>query len=235
MRVEGEQTYAAGREVIWSLLYDPITLKQLVPGCDSLELVSSDEYRGRLSIRVGQMVEQFSGTLRLEQMVPGHSFTFQAEGQNPDGAVNASGRISLHSDGVEMTRLAYEAEFAATGRPAQVSERLLLTTARSFARRSLEALQRQVDIRTRTYTTTTAKPERTLSPSSTTDDLDRLVIRRRVMAVLSFLLVLLVWRSIGRRRMPLVSGQAAEGLDPTPDVMLSRVSNHSTDPLRVDS
>lgn len=235
MRVEGEQSYAAGREVIWSLLIDPITLKQLLPGCDSLEVVSSDEYHGRLSIRVGQIAEQFSGTLRLEQMIPGHSFTFRAEGQNPDGAVNASGRISLHSEGVEMTRLAYEADFGATGRPAQVSERLLLTTARSFARRCLEALHHQVDIRTRTYTTTTDRPERTLAPSVNTDDPGHLVIRRRVMGVLSILLLLLVWRSIDRRRTPLFSGPVAEGLDQTADVTLSRVSNHSTDLLRVDS
>ena len=227
MRVDGERTFAAGQEVLWSLLHDPISLKQLLPGCESLTAAPADEYRGTLSIRIGQIVEQYEGTLRLEPIVPGRSYSFHAGGRNPDGAVNVAGRVTLHPEGPETTRLAYEADFAVEGRPALVSDRMLVTTARSFARRSLDALQHQVEIRTRTYTTTTAPPAHPLPPAPSTEDIERLVIRRRVMAVLSVLLALLIWRNISRR--------GARDSQPAPAASpLAIIPNQAT-PSRVDT
>lgn len=231
MRLEGERNFAAGQEVVWSLLHDPISVKQLLPGCDILTIVSSDEYRGSLSIRIGQVVEQYDGSLRLTPIVPGRSFSFHAEGLNPDGAVTVTGRVNLHADGPESTRLVYEADFSVDGRPAMVADRMLLTTARSFARRSLDALQRQVEIRTRTYTTTTAQPIPSLRPLSSAGDVEKNMIRQRIMAVLSVLLALLVWRAVSRRRnaLPLTGADAQPTTPP-----LVAIPHHPS-PSRVDA
>lgn len=224
MRIEGQQTYAAGREVLWSLLLDPVILERVIPGCESFEAVAANEYRVTVAVRIGQIVEQFAGSLHLEPTSTRQSMLFRVEGQNPDGAVRCSGRISLQEQGGEATMLSYEADFDVTGRPAGVSSRMLETVARSFARRSREALQRQVEIRTRVYTTTTRREEQPIVSPTTIDDLDQIVIRRRVLAVISAILaILLVWRSIGRSRERAVSRQVAEILEQAQDVSSAAV------------
>lgn len=201
MKIAGQQTYAAGREILWALLHDPVILPRLLPGCQSLEVTSTDQFRGTIAVRIGQVMETFEGGLVLEQLTPPRSFSFHAEGQNPDGALRCRGRISLQAEGPDSTTLAYEAEYDVDGRPAQVSSRMHRTIAQAFARRSLEALQKQVDIRTRVYTTTTERrPAPVLDAGVSTAAVDRLVLRRRLAAVLVMALSLLFVRARLNRR-----------------------------------
>ncbi len=219
MRIEGQQTFAAGRDVLWSLLHDPVTLARVLPGCESLQAVSTDEFRGTFALRVGQLVETFTGTLLLSRAVPPQSYDFQASGNNPEGAVTCRGRVTLHPEGPDSATLAYTADIEVSGRPAQLTERMLQTTARSYARRSLETLEQQVAIRTRVYTTTVAyapgawgaaAANRASSPSS----LERLVFRRRLItAALLLLVALFISRRAGNRRERLVAAQVTELLE----------------------
>ncbi|MCA9865668.1 MAG: hypothetical protein KC410_04195 [Anaerolineales bacterium] len=200
MNIAGQQTYAAGREVLWALLHDPVVLPHLLPGCQSLVATSTDQYHGAITIRIGQVMETLEGDLLLEPGAPPRSFSFHAEGRNPDGALRCRGRIALQAEGPDATTLTYEAEFETDGRPAQVSSRMHQTIAQSFARRSLEALQKQVDIRTRVYTTTT---DRQPAPSTSLSmpAVERLVMRRRAVAVVVMALsLLLVRKRLDRRR-----------------------------------
>ena len=149
MKLAGRHTFAAGREVVWGVLYDPVVLADILPGAESFEAVASNEYRVTLPLRVAQVVDRFAGTLWLERVVPFTGFDFRADGESPDGLANAHGRVYLEDAAEGGTSLCYEAEIAVGGRLSSVSGRLLETTARAFARRCLEGLERQVDMRTR--------------------------------------------------------------------------------------
>lgn len=217
MKIEGQQTYPATKEVVWSLLHDPLTLEKLIPGCRSIEVVAPDEFRLTVDVRIGQVLEHLEGTLRFDSLVPGHSYGFIAEGGNGDGAINCHGSVRLENLGPELMTLAYEADIDATGRPATVSTRMLQTTARSFARRSLEALQHQVDIRTRVYTTNTSV-EADVRHTQPAEDLDRLVIRRRLLVVLAVLVAALFLRQrADRQQATLVARQVAGIIDEAGD------------------
>lgn len=215
MRIEGQHTYPTTRDVLWSLLHDPLTLARVLPGCESLEATSPEDFRGTFTVRLGQSVETFTGTLSLSRAIPPHSYDFHASGNNPDGALACRGRVTLRAEGPESTTLTYEADVDVSGRPAQLTERMRQTTARSFARRSLEALDQQVAIRTRVYTTTAGyvagnRHDHVASSKS----LERLVFRRRLITVAIFLLVtLFISRRAGNRRERLVTEQVTEMLN----------------------
>ena len=218
MKIEGHQTYAANREILWSLLHDPDALARLLPGCESLEAHGPHEFQGTFAVRVGQMVEHFSGSLSLEQSVPLESYEFIARGNNPDGAITCRGRVLLSDEGPDHTTLAYEADIEVSGRPAQLTQRMLQTTARSFARRSFEALQEQVDGPAHAHTTpmvaATAAWGRGAARASSSRALDRLVFRRRlILAALVLLAVLFFRQRAATRRKHLVAEQVAELLD----------------------
>ena len=63
MKLQGRHTFAAGREVVWGVLYDPIVLENILPGGEAFEAVAPDEYRVTLHLRVGAIDDRFNGTL----------------------------------------------------------------------------------------------------------------------------------------------------------------------------
>lgn len=207
MKVEGRHTLAASREVVWSTLYDPATLGRIMPGCETFEAISAHEFRVALRLRVGQAVDLFSGTLWLERVAPFTGFDFQADGEGASGLIHGRGRLYLEDAAEGQTVLCYEADFEVGGGLATATGRLLQTTARAFARRSLEALERQLDLRTRTYTTAVAPP----SPAGPATA--QLGEARRVLWFVGILLALaLVWRALGRRRGQRLAGEVVAPL-----------------------
>lgn len=214
MKIEGHQTYAVDREMLWSLLHDPIALARVLPGCESLEARGPHGFWGMFVVRVGQTKETFTGTLSLERSVPLESYEFIARGNNPDGAIACWGSVFLSGEAPGHTTLAYTADIDVSGRPAQLTQRMLRTTAQSFARRSLEALQQQIDGGTHGYTVPAARSDGFARGVSSPLTLERLVFRRRmVIIVLALLAALFFWQRTGNRRKRLVAEQVAELLD----------------------
>ncbi len=211
MKLDGRHTFAAGREVVWGVLYDPIVLESILPGGASFEAVAPDEYRVTLQLRVGQAVELYSGTLWLERVVPFTGFDFHADGESPDGLVNTRGRVYLEDATEGGTSLCYEATIEVGGRLSGVSGRLLETTARAFARRCLEGLERQVDMRTRVYTSLAAPVAPPALPTPTGTTVSRLATLWHGAILLGILLtVVLMLRGLGRRRTQRLARQVAE-------------------------
>ncbi len=212
MKVEGRRVYAANREILWSLLHDPIVMQHCWPGCESLEAVGPDEYRAVVELRIGQVVERFTGGLHLEHVIPYEGYSFLADGQNADGSVMVRGRIQLDS-AADGTVLSYEADVVVAGRPAAVSPRMLMTTARAFARRGLDTLEKEVAIRTRVYTTTAGEPDAALSPA---EALRHFQLRRWLALAVALLGALLIWRGIERQQSRRLARQVADILEQAP-------------------
>lgn len=222
MKMEGRQTFAAGVELLWILLNDPLALQQVLPDCETFETVATNEYRVALNLRVGAITERIEGTLLLERVIPFTRFDFRAEGESPSGLVSCRGRVSLE-DGADNgtdrhTSLSYEAEIDVGGRLTDVSGRLLETTARAFARRTLEGLEKQIAMRTRTYTSTLDAPQ---APAPAAGAAHWLAVGRSVAVLFGVLLALfLLLRGLDRRRTRRLAHEVADLLEQThaPDV-----------------
>lgn len=198
MRIQGQQSFATSRTVLWSLIHEAFTLQLVIPGCQSIEATAADAYNLSLATRVGKVEEAFDGTLIFEDASHPNSFGIQATARNEDGAITCHGRVSLDETIPGATELRYDLTFDFSGRPGTISPRLQQTTARAMLRRSFEALERQVAIRTRVYTTAPPPPtgER---PLPALPDPDVIIMRRRLLVVLAALLaVLLLRRGVGR-------------------------------------
>ena len=116
MKLQGRHTFAAGREVVWGVLYDPIVLESVLPGAEAFEAVAPDEYRVTLHLRVGTIDDRFTGTLWLKHVVPFVGFDFQADGESSNGLVNSHGRVYLEEAAEGGTSLCYEADIEVGGR-----------------------------------------------------------------------------------------------------------------------
>lgn len=143
MELAGNYTFAAPREAVWDSIMNPEILKNILPGCESLERISDTEYNGVLNLRVGPVQGKFAGKVYLSDLNQPESFHMDIDGQGAAGFVRGGGDARLQTmDG--QTVLDYEGKADVGGRIASVGQRLLDTSAKSITRQSLESLDRLI-------------------------------------------------------------------------------------------
>jgi len=146
MKIEGTHTFAAPRNIVWPMLMDPEVLASVMPGCEKLEQIGDNQYKGVLKIRVGPVQGKFNGIVTLSELSEPESFRLSVDGKGAPGFVKGSGILHLESDG-NSTLLRYGGEAQVGGRIASVGQRLLDTSARAIIRQSLDGLEQQVQAR----------------------------------------------------------------------------------------
>ena len=146
MKIEGTHDFSAPKELVWPMLLDPEVLANIMPGCEKLELVGENQYKGVLKIRVGPVQGTFNGDVTLSDIQAPDSYHIAVKGKGSQGIVNGSGHLRLEENG-EKTVMHYEGDAQVSGRLAQVGQRLLDTSAKHIIRQSLEGLGQHVHSR----------------------------------------------------------------------------------------
>lgn len=139
MKLEGEFTFNAPREKVWSILNDPAVLKKHMPGCDSLEAVGDDQYEAVLKIVVGAIKGSYKAKLTLKDKNPPEYYTLQIEGSGRPGFVKGEGRVHL-KDLTGQTALSYSGELQVGGLIARVGQRLLGSISEKMTRQFFQDL-----------------------------------------------------------------------------------------------
>ena len=70
MEMQGERRIPAPRQIVWERLNDPETLKQCIPGCESIDKVSDTEFTAKVRAKVGPVSARFSGKVTLSDLDP---------------------------------------------------------------------------------------------------------------------------------------------------------------------
>jgi uncharacterized protein len=195
MKISGRHLLAVNESVVRVALADPYSLRLIIPGCENVEPVGLDEYRVWITLRVGTIVDRFTGLLKFRTLPGSRDLEFLADGESPNGLVHCKGQITLDTGDDGGTAVCYEAEIDVGGRIAMTSPRLLETTARAFARRCLEGLDKQVSRQTRIYTTS-------LSPSQPASTSVQLIdpLRRKFLLLFFPLAIIFILRILNRRQ-----------------------------------
>lgn len=146
MKIEGSYPFAAPRDVLWPMLLDPVTLANIMPGCEALETVGENQFHGILKIKVGPVQGKFQGEVTLTDVQSPRGYNILIDGKGAPGFVKGTGSMRLEEDG-DMTLLHYSGDAQVGGRLASVGQRLLDTSANAIIRQSLEGLGQQVQAR----------------------------------------------------------------------------------------
>jgi carbon monoxide dehydrogenase subunit G len=125
MELTSSRTVPASVEATWAALNDPQTLKACIPGCESIERVSDDEFRVTMTARVGPVAAKFSGRIVLADRVAPTSYRMTFEGQGgAAGFARGEARVALAPEGAN-TRIDYSASAQVGGKMAQIGSRLI--------------------------------------------------------------------------------------------------------------
>jgi carbon monoxide dehydrogenase subunit G len=145
MDMTGEYRIPAPRQKVWEALNDPDVLRASIPGCQSLEKVSDNEYSARVTAKVGPVKSTFNGGVTLSNINPPESYTISGEGKGgAAGFAKGGADVRLKEEGPEETVLTYNAKADVGGKLAQLGSRLIDGTARKMADEFFSNFKNQV-------------------------------------------------------------------------------------------
>jgi len=140
MKIEGEYVFDGGREDLWKLVRDPEALAACLPGTQSVQKVSDNEYTGALTVRIGPISGTFSGQLFVSNEVPPASCTLTVEGRGKIGFLKGIGNIDMIDQGGDKTLMKYTGEVQIGGKVASVGQRLFDTVSKGMIKQGLDKL-----------------------------------------------------------------------------------------------
>lgn len=133
MEMVGEQLIPLPQEATWQALNDTTVLKECIPGCESMEQLSANEFQLVMTAKVGPVSAKFKGKMTLSEMDPPNAYTLVFEGQGGVAGF-AKGQASVRlSPEPEGTRLGYSVKAMIGGKLAQVGARLIDGVAKKLA------------------------------------------------------------------------------------------------------
>jgi uncharacterized protein len=140
----GSQSIAAPRTAVWNALNDPAVLQRCLPGCQSIERTTGDEFRFVMLAAIGALRAKFNGVLRLTEAQPPQSCVLVFEGKDPAmGFGKGSARVELQEVN-NATELRYVAQAQLGGKLAQVGSRLIDNIAKKISDDFFVAFNKQV-------------------------------------------------------------------------------------------
>lgn len=126
MEMTNTRIVPAPPATVWAGLNDVETLKASIPGCESLERVSDDEWRAVVAAKVGPVSARFSGTMRIVDSTPPSGYTLKFEGQGgAAGFANGEAKVTLLPTEGGETALTYVVKAQIGGKLAQIGSRLV--------------------------------------------------------------------------------------------------------------
>ena len=143
VELTGEYEFPVSPEVLWDALQDPDLLARVLPGCQKMEKVADNEFKGDIKLSMGPVQGAFQGTIIYSDLQPPKSLSLVMNARGPSGIVNGEGALTLTATGTG-TLLKYQGEGKVGGRMASVSQRLMESSAKAITKQSLQSLEKQV-------------------------------------------------------------------------------------------
>ena len=133
MNMTGEVQLPASRETVWAMLNELAVLKRCIPGCESLDKDSDNEFRAIATIKIGPVKARWKGKVRFSNLDPPNSYSISGEGEGGvAGFAKGGAKVSLaNKDG--GTLLSYNVEAQIGGKLAQLGQRLINSVAKKTA------------------------------------------------------------------------------------------------------
>ena len=153
MKVAGSYILDGTREYIWPLIHDPASLVTFIPGCEQLEQISSDEYRGQVRIRLPAVGGAYTTYVKLIERDEPNYCCFAGEVNGSAGSVSGTASFRLKAMDAQ-TLLEYEGQALISGPLARLDSRFVEGIAQTLIKQGLAKLNEQVQLKQATLPAT---------------------------------------------------------------------------------
>jgi carbon monoxide dehydrogenase subunit G len=140
MKVEGAYTFPGQPQQVWDLMLDPESLRQCIPGVESLTETSPDHFDAVMKVGVAAIKGTYKGKVAIiDKQVP-TGYTLQVEGSGGPGFVKGSAKITLEASGDSNTSVKVAGDGQVGGMLAGVGQRMLPGVAKMLMNQFFECL-----------------------------------------------------------------------------------------------
>ncbi len=127
---------------VWDILLDPNQMAKIVPGCEALEVVGENSFRGSLILGVGPVKGRFDARINLTDLDKPNRANLVGSANGVLGSSRGAGSFTLTPTDVG-TLVKYSYSVDLSGKIASVGGRLIRGAARHLIDRFMRALVRQ--------------------------------------------------------------------------------------------
>ena len=153
MKIEGEYTFDGPRDEVWEVMRDPEVLASALPGTQSLDQISENEYQGEMQVRIGPVAGLFSGHVIAGFLLKPGRLTMSVEGRGKPGFVKGTGDVQLIAQETDKTLMKYQGDMQVGGRLASVGQRMMDSVSKSLLKQGLDSINQAVLARHAAQTT----------------------------------------------------------------------------------
>jgi hypothetical protein len=143
MKVEGERSFAAPREVLWDVMNDPAKMADLMPGVQSFSI--KDDRNWTASVKVPLGLGSLAMTIDFQQteVRPPEYSSLHAKGNGVGAIMNMQTSFTLepHENG---TKMLWNAEVSLLGPVGAMGQRVLQPIVKQQVNQVLTALDKRV-------------------------------------------------------------------------------------------
>ncbi len=134
MKMSGEVTLPASRDVVWAKLNDPEALKACIPGCEELVKDDDTHFSAVAKIKLGPVKATFRGKVELSELDPPNGYVISGEGEGGiAGFAKGGAKVTLTDAEGGGTLLSYEVDAQVGGKIMQLGSRLIDSVAKKYA------------------------------------------------------------------------------------------------------
>jgi carbon monoxide dehydrogenase subunit G len=139
MKVEGVYTFPAPPQQVWDLLLNPDSLRQCIPGVESLTETGTSSWDAVMKVGVAAIKGTYKGKVAIVDQQAPSGYTLQVEGSGGPGFVKGSARVTLEAEG-EGTKVSVNGDGQVGGMLAGVGQRMLPGVAKMLMNQFFECL-----------------------------------------------------------------------------------------------
>ena len=145
MKLENEFTVDAPVDEAWKTMIDLERVTPCLPGATLTEQ-EGDEYRGKMTVRLGPVKQEYNGTVKFEETDEDeHRAVLKADGKDQRGQGTASATItSTMSEENGGTKVHVETDMQLTGRAAQFGRGVQQDVAAKLLTQFADCLEKEI-------------------------------------------------------------------------------------------
>jgi carbon monoxide dehydrogenase subunit G len=144
VKVSGERTFAAPREVVWKVLNDPAAMAATIPGVESFDVQDDRNWRANVKIPLGLGTLGMTMNMeKVEQREP-ELARLAIKGEGVGAMLNMTTAFNLSEDGGAGTKMDWEADVHLAGPVGSMGQRVLQPIVNQQVQQVLASLEEQV-------------------------------------------------------------------------------------------
>lgn len=143
MKVEGSYTFDAPRDRVWAMLLTPDSLRNCIPGCETMTATGEDQYEATMKVGVAAIRGTYKGKVRITDKAEPDSYKLLVEGSGGPGFVRGEALIELVDQG-ETTQVNVHGDGQVGGTVAGVGQRMLGGVAKMLMGQFFDCLKKQL-------------------------------------------------------------------------------------------